>query len=119
MTLLWIISGLLALAMLGAGAMKVMQPKEKLHEQMPWVEDFSEQQVKGIGGLEILGAIGVLSPLVISSLTWLAGLAAAGLSLTMIGAAYTHYRRGEMTGIVPPVILLLLALFVTYSRFTA
>ena len=115
--LIWIVSGLLSLAMLGAGVMKAVQPKAKLHEQMPWVEDFSDQQIKGIGVLEILGAIGVMSPLLISSLTWLAGLAAAGLSLTMIGAAYTHFRRGEMSNVVPPVVLLLLALFVTFSRF--
>ncbi len=29
---------------------------------MPWTEDFSDGQVKGIGALEVLGAIGLILP---------------------------------------------------------
>ena len=46
---LWIIQGLLAVAFLVAGGMKMMQSKQKLAANMAWVEDYSEQQVKGIG----------------------------------------------------------------------
>ncbi|WP_420643045.1 DoxX family protein [Candidatus Leptofilum sp.] len=48
---LWIAQGLLAVAFLMAGGMKVMQPKEKLAENMAWVEDFLANTIKGIGCL--------------------------------------------------------------------
>ena len=55
---LWIVQIVLAMMMLMAGAMKVMKSKDELHEKMGWVEDFSENTIKAIGGLEVLGAIG-------------------------------------------------------------
>jgi len=114
---LWVVQGLLALAFLMVGGMKVMQPKEKMAEKMAWVNDFSANTVKGIGVLEILGAIGLIVPQVTGVLTWLTPLAAVGLTLTMIGAAITHGRRSEMQMIGINVVLLLLALFVVYGRF--
>ncbi len=60
---LWIIAGLLAVAFAGAGLMKLMQPKAKLASSgMAWTEDFSDTQVKGIGAVEVLGAIGLVLP---------------------------------------------------------
>jgi hypothetical protein len=37
----------------------------------------------------------------------------------MLGAASTHLRRGEIPMIVVNMVLLLLAVFVAYGRFTA
>jgi len=59
---LWIVAGLLALAFLGAGAMKLSQPREKLAASMGWVNDFSAPMVKTIGALEVLGALGLILP---------------------------------------------------------
>ena len=60
---LWIIAGILAVAFLGAGLMKLTQPKEKLAASgMGWTEDYSAGQVKTIGTLEVLGAIGLILP---------------------------------------------------------
>lgn len=114
---LWIVQGLLALVFLMAGGMKVTQPKEKLAENMAWVNDFSANSVKVIGALELLGAIGVVTPQATGILPILTPLAAVGLALTMIGAAITHLRRGEMPMIGINVVLLILALFVAYGRF--
>ena len=61
-TALWIVQALLAIAFLMAGAMKTFQPKEKLAEKMGWVEDFSQGQIRTIGILEILGALGLILP---------------------------------------------------------
>lgn len=111
----WIATGVLALAFLAAGAMKATQPKKKLAEQMAWVEDFSDSQVKGIGALEILGALGLVLPWVTGIALFLAPLAAIGLALTMVGGAYTHYKRGEMNMIPVNVVLLLIALYVAWA----
>ena len=42
---LWIVQGLLAVAFLMAGGMKLTQPKERLVANMAWVEDFSQNTV--------------------------------------------------------------------------
>ncbi|MFQ5398858.1 MAG: DoxX family protein [Anaerolineae bacterium] len=114
---LWVVQGLLALAFLMAGTMKVMRPKEKLAEKMGWVEDFSAGQVKIIGALEALGAIGLILPAATGILPWLTPTAAVGLALVMIGAALTYWRRGEYQMIAINLVLLLLAAFVAYGRF--
>jgi uncharacterized membrane protein YphA (DoxX/SURF4 family) len=117
---LWIVQGILAFAFMGAGANKLAQDYEKLKTALgDWVSDFSPSQIKAIGGVEVLGAIGVILPAVTGILPWLSPLAALGLALTMVGAAWTHLRRGEYPMIAVNVVLLALALFVAYGRFVA
>lgn len=116
-TALWIVQALLAIAFLMAGAMKTFQPKEKLAEKMGWVEDFSQGQIRTIGILEILGALGLILPALTGILPWLTPLAAAALALTMVGGAWVHLRRKEYGNVVVNVVLLLLSLFVAYGRF--
>lgn len=83
------------------------------------MDDFSPTQVKLIGLYEIVCALAVGLPLftMISPLSILAG--SAGLVLLMLGAAYTHFRRGEMQMIIGNAILLTLAsvVYLGYSSF--
>ncbi len=116
---LWIVQAVLALAFGMAGVMKLTQPTEKLAGQMGWVEDFAPNTVKLIGGLELLGAIGLILPLLTGILPWLTPLAAVGLVLTMIGAMLTHLRRHENQMVMVNGALLLLAAVVAYGRFVA
>lgn len=118
-TVLWVIQFLLALLFGMAGLMKLTQPYEKLAERMAWVNSFSSTQVRLIGGVEILAAFGLLLPGLTGILPWLTPLAAAGLVLDMIGAAYTHLRRHEVPMIVGNLVLLALAFFIAYGRFVA
>lgn len=116
-TLLWILSGLLAFAFAMAGAMKLMKSRDGLRAKgMGWVDDFSDGQVKAIGALELLGAVGVILPVAIEVLPIMAGVAAAGLTLTMLGAAATHGKRGEWPMIGANVVLGGLAGFVAFSH---
>ena len=116
-TLIWVIQGLLAVTFFMVGIVKVVLPKEKLYEsRMEFVEDFSQTTVRAIGTLEVLGAIGLILPMMLDILPVLTPLAAAGLILTMLGAALTHYRRHEMSEIAPNMVLLALALFVVIGR---
>jgi uncharacterized membrane protein YphA (DoxX/SURF4 family) len=115
---LWIIASLLAAAFLGAGLMKVSQPKEKLAAaNMGWAEDFSAGTVKAIGALEILAAIGLILPAALGIAPVLTPLAALGIALVMVGAAITHARRKESQMIVFNAILLVLAVVVVWGRF--
>ena len=115
---LWIIAAVLAVAFLGAGLMKLGQPKKKIVDSgMGWAEDFSDGAVKGIGALEVLGALGLILPAVFDIATVLVPIAATGLALIMLGAAVTHARRKENQMIVINVVLLVLAAFVAWGRF--
>lgn len=115
---LWIIASLLAVAFVAAGAMKLVQPKEKLAASgLAWTEDFSPGVVKLIGGLEVLAAIGLILPAVLDIVPVLVPLAAVGLIALMIGAAITHARRKESQMIVANLVLLALAAVVAWGRF--
>ncbi|MEV6712850.1 DoxX family protein [Lentzea sp. NPDC051208] len=115
---LWIIASVLAVAFLLAGAMKLAQPKEKLAASgMAWTGDFSAGAVKGIGAVEVLGAIGLILPAALGIAPVLTALAATGLAVTMLGAAIVHARRKENQMIGVNVVLLLLAAVVAWGRF--
>ena len=114
---LWIIAGILAAAFLMAGLMKLTQSKEKLAANMPWVEDFSAGQVKAIGTIEVLGALGLILPAALDIAPILTPIAATGLALNMVGAAVTHLRRGEKQMVPINLVLLVLAAFVAVMRF--
>jgi hypothetical protein len=118
-TALWIVQLLAALAFGVSGVTKMTQPKEKLITNMKWVEDFSPNMIKGIGTIELLGAVGLILPALTGILPVLTPLAGVGLALVMLGAAYTHIRRGETPMIAINLVLLALAAFVAYGRFVA
>ena len=115
---LWIIAGLLAVAFLGAGLMKLSQPRKKIIDSgMGWAEGFSDGGVKAIGALEVLGALGLILPALFDVATVLVPLAAVGLAVLMLGAAVTHARRKEPQMVVVNVVLLALAAVVAWGRF--
>ncbi|GAA0987570.1 DoxX family protein [Acrocarpospora macrocephala] len=115
---LWIITGLLAVIFLASGAVKLIQPKEKLAASgMGFAEDFSAGAVKAIGTLEILAAVGLILPALLDIAPVLVPLAAVGLVLLMIGASITHLRRHEAQAIVVNLAFLALAALVAWGRF--
>jgi hypothetical protein len=115
---LWIIAGLLAVAFLAGGAMKMIQPKEKLAASgFGFVEDFSAGAVKAIGAVEVLAAVGLILPAALDIAPVLVPLAAVGVVLLMTGAIITHLRRHEAQAIVMPLALLALAVLVACGRF--
>ncbi|GAB4574322.1 MAG: DoxX family protein [Anaerolineae bacterium] len=116
-TALWIAQILLAVMFMMVGAMKLMRTKEQMASVMGWVEDFSQGQIRGIGMLEILGALGAVLPALTGILPVLTPLAAVGLALVMVGAALTHLRRKEYGMIAMNAMLFALAVFVAYGRF--
>ena len=59
--------------------------------------DFPDKFYLVVGTQEMLGAIGLLVP-------WLAGYAASGLIVLMIGAAPTHLVNGEGLQVLRPLI---------------
>ncbi|RME85814.1 MAG: DoxX family protein [Caldilineae bacterium] len=122
-TAAWIVQVILAVVFLVVGILKLMRTKEQVLEQMGdhmgWVNDFSQTQIRGIGVLEILGALGMILPGLTKIATILTPLAGVGLALVMVGAGITHIRRKEYPMLVVNIVLFVLALFVAYARFSA
>jgi uncharacterized membrane protein YphA (DoxX/SURF4 family) len=115
---LWIIAGVLALAFLAAGAMKLLRPKPKLIESgLGWAADFSDGTIKLIGAAEVLAAIGLILPAALDIAPILVPLAALGLVIIMIGAIVVHLRRKENPMVAANVVLLILAAVVVWGRF--
>jgi hypothetical protein len=107
----------LALVFAVAGATKLWRPRLALAGRMPWVEDMSDVQVKGIGLLEMAAAVGLVAPPLLHVATFLTPLAAVGVILLMLGAAATNLRIGERQILPVNVLLLALAAFVAVARF--
>ncbi len=118
-TAIWVAQIILALVFIGSGLSKLVQPYEKLAAQMGYINDFTPDAIRGIGSLEVLGAIGIVAPALTGILPWLTPLAAGGLAVIMGGAISTHLRKKELSMILFNLVLLSLAMFVVYGRLAA
>jgi uncharacterized membrane protein YphA (DoxX/SURF4 family) len=118
-TVLWVLQWVLAVMFLMAGAMKVMQSKEKLAEnaKTAWANDYPANTIKAIGMAEMLAAVGLVVPPLAGIAPVLAPLAALGLVALMIGAATVHKRRNETAMLMMNMMLGALALVVVWGRF--
>ena len=112
---LWIAQGLVAFAMLAAGAFKVATPRLKLAEKMKWAATWSDSNVKLLGLAEVLGGVGLVVPWLTGIMPILTPIAACGLVVIMAGAVKTHLDLKESP--VPPAVLGLLCVFIAVGRF--
>jgi hypothetical protein len=116
----WIVSGVLAALYLMAGFTKLVKSKQDLvaEPRMAWAGDFTSGQVKGIGAVEVAGALGLVLPWLTGVAPVLTPIAAVGLAVVQAGAGVTHLRRGEKATLPVNVVLGLLAVFVAVVRFS-
>ncbi len=83
-----------------------------------WVDDFSQGQIRGIGVLDVMGALGLVLPMLAGIIPILTPIAAVGLALDMLGAFVTHLRRKEIVPMgVMNMMLFAMAVFVAFGRF--
>jgi hypothetical protein len=116
---LWIAAGLLAAVALTSSISKLFVPKEKLAAAPggAWTQDASVSFVKTLGGLELLAAVGLTLPAALGIAPVLVPVTAVCWILLMVGAMFTHARRGESEFVVLNLIYLALAAFVAWGRF--
>ena len=115
---LWIIAIVLAVAFAGSGLMKLVVPKDNLVTAgQGWAQDYSPNNIRLIGFVEIVGAVGLVLPAAVHIAPILVPLAAVGLALVMVGAIVVHARRKEPMNIVVNVVLIVLAVIVAWGRF--
>jgi len=103
----WVVQILLAASYVLAASGKLMSRPQWIELFRNW--GFPDKVYLVIGALELAGAIGLLIPR-------LAGYAATGLILIMIGATATHLFNGEGLQVLRPLIFIVFLTFVVYVR---
>jgi hypothetical protein len=112
---LWIIQILLALVFLFAGGAKFLVPADQMTQGMPaWL---SISFLHFIGACELLGAIGLILPGLLHIKPGLTPLAAACLTIIVIGATVITVMGGMIATAVLPLVATILAAFVAYGRW--
>lgn len=116
---LWVLAGILAIALLGAGLLKLTQSRDALvNKGQAWAGDMTPAAVRAIGAAEVLGAAGLILPAVTGVLPILVPVAAVCVAVLMAGAAVVHLRRGDgIPAAVPALALLIVAVIVAVGRF--
>ena len=89
----WIVAGLLAAVYAFGGAKKLVQSQQQLAPMMGWVDTVPMRQVRLIGLVEVLGALGLILPPLTGVAPGLAVAAAIGLAVVQIGAFRLHLFR--------------------------
>ena len=110
---LWILQVLLALAFAAHGWMMLFPSPEiaaQMNANLPrWFSLF-------IGVAEAAAAIGLILPGITRIMPFFVTWAAVGIMIIMVSATGYHAVRGEISGTVSTLILLLMATFVAYGR---
>ena len=117
--LLWVGQVVLALAFLTVGFGHAFSfDATRARPRMDWMSAVGRSNMRAIGLLEILGAIGLIVPAATGILPWLTPVAAALLAVLMVLAAVFHLRRrGEAPNAFFNFVLVVLASLVAYGRF--
>jgi hypothetical protein len=93
--LYWIVAALLALVYVYSGGLKLLRSKDALRPMMGWVDQVPLPLLRALGGLEVLGALGLVLPPLTGIAVALALASAVGLFVLQIGGVALHLARGE------------------------
>jgi putative oxidoreductase len=114
---LWIVQVLLAVMYGMSGIMKTFQTA-KAKGQFPWAKNRSDGFVRFVGISELLGALGLILPLVTGILPWVTVFAAIGLTLIQLLAIFTEHLPKKEYNVIPVnIVLIALAVFVVVGRW--
>ena len=111
---LWVLQFALALIYLAHGVL-LLAPPADLVEQINTTIGLVLRYVIGVA--EVLAAVGLTLPGLTRVRPGLVSAAAAGLIPVMIGATVLHIARAENSSAVTTFILLVLVVFVAYTRW--
>jgi len=91
---------------------------EQAKKTLPWVNELPEIIVKILGGLQILGAIGLIAPMFFEQYAWLTAVVASLLAMLMMMAAVFHVRRHDIDTAWLNGLLAAFLLLVAFARWT-
>jgi uncharacterized membrane protein YphA (DoxX/SURF4 family) len=115
----WIVSWLVAVAFFVGGIVRLVVPAEKYGSwpNQQWILAVPRPAVVAISIAEILGAIGLIVPVLTGIAPILTPIAACCLALIMVGALVFHVRRREWPNVPVALVQIALLLFIAISRF--
>ena len=112
-TTIWILKWIIALLFTFTGSNKVVLSKTKLLDiGMKGLTDLDERQIKVVGFLEILGALGLILPDLLNTFPIISVVAALCLGLTMIVAGRIHYKL--KLSIIPNIAVFVICILIAY-----
>lgn len=115
--LLWTAQLILAAVFAASGTAKLTMAKGRLLATgQTGIAMFPMPLVRVTAAAEILAAIGLVAPWLSGTAKVLTPLAAAGLCVVMIGAAWAHSRLHEPKAVVVNAVLFALAAYVMFGR---
>ena len=114
---LWIVQVLLLGMYAMARVMKTFTTA-KAKETLPWAKGRSDAFVRFVGISELLGALGMVLPMLTGILPWLTPLAAVGLAIIQILAIFSEHLPKKEYNVIPMnIVLLALAVFIVWGRW--
>jgi|CXWL01.1.fsa_nt_gi uncharacterized membrane protein YphA (DoxX/SURF4 family) len=112
--LLLVIQSVLALIFLMAGMMKLVM-QDKARSMTLALRGYPREFIYFIGLAEFLGALGLTLPVWTNIIPILTPLAAAGLIVIMLGAAYTHLKLKEYPNALLALLFLVGLAYIGFS----
>jgi hypothetical protein len=117
-TALWSIQSICAVIFVFTGLLKTTVQKDKLKEMgVAGLENFSPRSVFLIGISEVLGAMGLILPLLLGIFPRLTSISAVGLALIMILASRVHYQRMEYQNVAVNLTIMIFCAVIAYFRW--
>lgn len=115
---LWIIQILLGLLFVFSGGMKLIIPvNEMIAKGPPNQVILPGLLIQFVGVCELLGGLGLILPGLFRIRTGLTPLAAAGLTIIMIGAVVLTVKGPGVQMAIAPAVTGILTVFVAYGRW--
>ena len=114
---LWVAQILVA-ASLTSGAIMKFMPIEKMAPIMPWMGQLPPWQVRLLGIVDLLGAVGLILPALLRIKPNLTPITAVFVIALMISSIIIHLSRGEASVIGFNVFVIILAAFIAWGRFS-
>ena len=116
-TILWILQTLIAIIFMYSGINKSIFDKQVLMSRgQTGVEKLPIPFIRFIGISEILGAIGLVFPILLHTAPVLSVISALCFAFIMVPAAAIHYLRKEYKAVLLNFTLLIICLFIAYGR---
>ncbi len=115
-TTTWIMQGILATVFLASGII-IYLLREKLKPKLSWLNEYSPKAVLLICIAKIMGAIGLIVPMLTGIFPVLTPMAASGIATIMALAFAYHIKKKEYKDIPATIIFFGIALFIAYNRF--
>jgi putative oxidoreductase len=114
---LWAAQALGALTVGNAALVMLTKPVPEVVGRLGgWLPVMSEPNTHRLGFILLLAAFGVVAPSLARIAPWVSAVAAAGLALALLGAAFVHGFRGELLLVLVDLALFATMVFIAWGR---